>query len=119
MCLNATICAAAIAACSWCLAQDEGPEQAFEKHKEGLEIGYDAEFFCYDEYIETSYGYEPLIRLSGGFFGPRARLTGFYHDVMGRIEGHYYEGGLRYEGETWGGTPIQADSNDSRSRRAG
>ena len=74
------------------------------------DIGYELTYFKYEE---TSGGSE-LMQEDGILNGLHAALT--YHSegkpLMWRAEGRFAGGELDYDGQTWGGDPVTADTDD-------
>ena len=73
-------------------------------------LGYQFESFSYKE---TDYWDEEIMTETGTLQGFSASFVPFSRNFYMNLEGRLLSGTLTYKGETWGGTPLKADSDDS------
>ena len=84
--------------------------QDIEPLRTTLELGYSGEHFAYeelDEYLVT------LMEETGWLHGPTARLQHPLSEswIIG-LDGRALTGSLNYDGQSWGGTPVKAGSDN-------
>jgi len=101
---------AGFAACSFAYGEEDQGEAPRGQKVPILDVGYEFTYFYYEE---TEGGYWWLMDESGVLHGVKAMATYLPGMLMLRGELHYWTGELEYDGQTQGGRPLTADTEDT------